>query len=1433
MTSPPSKTLTARSGVYRLPSGYQLLGTSEDNHLELIDSDSSVYGLDGKDELIISGSFNNQIFGGSGNDKLNGGSGNNLLDGGEGSDQLAGSIGDDTYVINDKGDIAIELAGQGTDEVQSSISFLLGQYLENLTLTGVQAINATGNALNNRLIGNNNNNVLDGRGGADWLQGLAGDDRYFVDAPGDRVIEADNGGTDDVFAAVSFTLSENVENLTLNGTDNNQAIGNRLSNRLVGNVGSNTLDGGAGADQMLGLAGNDIYVVDNQADSILEQVGEGIDTIQSAISYVLGANLENLTLLGNASITAAGNQLNNWLIGNSGDNILDGRSGDDRMEGGDGGDVYLVDSLGDVVIENDDRSIDKVFSTVSFQLRDYLEDLTLTGSANAAAIGNELNNVLIGNSADNRLDGKGGRDEMHGAAGDDLYVVDTQQDRIIEAEYEGDDRIESSVSFELSANVEQLLLTGSQPINAIGNDADNHIIGNDAANQINGRGGADRMEGLSGDDYYTIDNINDIVIELADAGHDVVLSSVSFSLGDNIEELRLTGVARADAIGNSLSNRLVGNVANNSLIGGAGVDQMEGQEGDDVYVVDNSGDRVVELEQAGTDRVEASVSWKLGANTENLTLLGNTAIDATGNALDNRLIGNQASNVLDGLLGCDRMEGGGGDDLYLVDDIQDRVIELADHGYDEIQTTVSLELPENVEAITLLGALSINATGNQANNILIGNGNSNILDGGDGVDRMTGNKGNDLYLVDNNADQIVELLGGGKDDVIATCSYVLPSEVENLSLSGYSANDATGNDLENHLIGTSNNNRLDGKAASDTMQGLQGDDLYIVDISSDRVEELPGEGIDAVAASVTFMLPTNVEQLILTGIDPISGTGNDLPNQVQGNQNDNRINGLGGQDWMAGGRGNDVYVVDSPMDIVLEREAEGIDEIESPVSLQLPDYVENIKLTGNTAIDATGNSLDNRLSGNGINNRLLGKQGNDIYIVSSSSVLVIEANDEGRDRVVSAVSYALPANIEELELSGTLKIDGIGNELNNVLLGNGADNQLDGKAGSDNMDGGDGDDSYTVDNSGDLVREDGDSGFDTVLAWISYELPANVEACLLQGTADINATGNDDKNILRGNSGLNILSGGLGDDTYQLDQLSDKLIEAMDGGRDTIISSLDYNLPDNFENLQLADEALNGSGNAASNKLRGNQKPNVLAGMAGNDAIDGDLGGDRIYGGDGEDMLLGGGGDDVLYGDRGNDLLDGGSGLDTADYSVMWASLKADLASGSVQSSETGIDYLTGVEGLIAGSADDILIGNQQSNLLQGGLGADILTGGSGKDSFVYTSLRDSFFQLQDRIIDFTVAEDTLLLPGSVNLTSLFQVVGDGDLTESRLVSLLPAGRFQSNNVASVTLRQSGKTQTLLIVNDAVPGFQSLGDGVINLSGVIGPIEKLQLSYAS
>jgi Ca2+-binding RTX toxin-like protein len=379
------------------------------------------------------------------------------------------------------GDVVSELANEGTDTVQSSITYTLGNNVENLTLTGTSAINGTGNA---------SDNVITGNSGTNTLTGGAGNDTYVVGTD-DSIVENSGAGTDLVQCSVTWTLGANLENLTLTGTGAINGTGNTSNNLITGNSGANVLNGGTGADTMAGGAGNDTYVVDNVGDVVTEVAGAGTDIVQSSVTYVLGNEIETLTLTGSAAINGTGNALNNTLTGNTGNNVLDGSAGADTMSGGTGNDTYVVDNVLDTVTESSSAGTDVVQSAVTFTLGANIENLTLTGTGAINGTGNTLANILTGNSGANVLNGGTGADAMSGGAGDDTYVRDNAGDTVTENTNEGTDMVQSSLTFTLGANVENLMLTGTNAINGTGNALDNVLTGNSGANVLTGGAGND------------------------------------------------------------------------------------------------------------------------------------------------------------------------------------------------------------------------------------------------------------------------------------------------------------------------------------------------------------------------------------------------------------------------------------------------------------------------------------------------------------------------------------------------------------------------------------------------------------------------------------------------------------------------------------------------------------------------------------------------------------------------------------------------------------------------------------------------------------------------------------------------------------------------------------------------------------------------------
>lgn len=352
-----------------------------------------------------------------------------------------------------------------------------------------------------------------------------------------------------------------------------------------------------------------------------------------------------------------------------------------------------------------------------------------------------------------------------------------------------------------------------------------------------------------------------------------------------------------------------------SLVGGRGDDSLNGGVGNDTLAGGSGDDRLI-------------------GNGGHDSVAGGTGTDS--------LWGFDGNDTLDGGGGTDRMLGGTGNDVYLVDSPRDVVIEGYNEGDDLVLAASSFTLGANVERLTLTGTGDFRGTGNGLANTITGNGGDNLLvggagndtivgnagadsiNGGAGTDSMVGGAGDDWYWVDNAGDRVVEVSGGGRDRIISTISITLPTEVEDLTLSGSKAMTGTGNALANQIFGNvgpsvlrgmegndtlfgvgAGADTLDGGTGADRMLGHGGNDLYIVDNVGDTAIESAGAGTDTVQSSVSYTLRPNVEVLVLTGTGAISGTGSVDNNLLIGNAAANALSGMAGNDTLIGGGGAD------------------------------------------------------------------------------------------------------------------------------------------------------------------------------------------------------------------------------------------------------------------------------------------------------------------------------------------------------------------------------------------------------------------------------------------------------------------------------------------------------------------------------------------------
>ena len=616
------------------------------------------------------------------------------------------------------------------------------------------------------------------------------------------------------------------DNSTAQSGDNNS---NRLSggigrDHLAGFGGDDRLDGRGGADIMAGGQGNDWYDVDNAADVIIEEAGQGsADRVFASTSYTLrpGVAIEILSTTDNGAtqpFNLTGNELANLIVGNAGNNRLNGAGGADTMRGLLGDDWYDVDNAGDLIIEEAGQGdADRIFASTSYTLRagvavEILSTASDLGTQPINLTGNELANIIFGNAGNNKLNGAGGADTMRGLSGDDWYDVDNAGDLIIEEAGQGNaDRIFASTSYTLRAGVAIEILSttdngGTQAFNLTGNELANFIVGNNGNNSLAGSAGNDTLKGAGGND----------------------------SLDGGSGEDNLNGGDGADT--------LLGGAGLDWLEGGAGADLLDGgldygralywssDAGVTINLIDGSasgghaaGDTLANINGVEGSSFADALTGDAGSNwlhgrAGNDTVVGDYGADV--------LMGGDGSDVLANVVGswyssygfetdfdADIMDGGAGDDWYFVG-ASDILFDSS--GID----TVVLPDPfqaDPVSAWTLgpgfenlymdvawLDVWNPGATG-------IGNSLDNVIRGTPSSDWIVGHEGNDTLISGGDGGLAFgDLLDGGPGD-----DWLL------------------GAGAEDRLDGGAGADRLDGGSGRDSLTGGDGDDSFIFSSAPD------------------------------------------------------------------------------------------------------------------------------------------------------------------------------------------------------------------------------------------------------------------------------------------------------------------------------------------------------------------------------------------------------------------------------------------------------------------------------------------------------------------------------------------------------------------------------------------------------------------------
>ena len=730
----------------------ELYGGSGNDVLDGGAGNDQVIGGAGND-LVYGEAGNDTFYGDAGDDSLWGGAGNDYFynsSASPGTDTLEGGTGNDVYILQ-PGDTVIENVNGGIhDHVGADFSLTLFTNVEWLTFLGSDNLNGVGNSSDNILFGNDGDNLFLGLGGidvlwggegndtlyggngndqvegregnnflwggdgsdllnsmpgsADIMRGDSGDDVYVFQLE-DTIIEASDGGRDEIIVELSMTLSGNIEDLTLMGSDNLNGTGNSVNNSLTGNNGNNVLLGLQGHDGLIGNGGNDSLYGAEGNDGLVG--GAGNDVLYG----------------GDGNDALDGGSGSDFLWGGEGNDFLSNELGSvDVMRGGAGDDRYSI-QFGDSVLEAVDGGVDLVNATFSLTLFDNVETLGLGGSENLTGTGNALDNSLSGNQGNNLLSGLAGNDRISGNEGNDTLYGGSGNDQLIGED--GDDYL-------------------------WGGDGDNSLLGESGADILFGGTGSDQMSGGEGNDFLDGGGGNDIAT--AEDGNDILVyhSSDIFTIhgGLGTDTLRLSsGVSTIDL--NGLAGTMIFGIEIIDLAGTNSLVLTSAQLGDLSTETDT-----LRISGGADDEVIAAGTWLIGATVTvdgqdyvTYQSAGTTALIQTGILFTAELDDWNLDDPGDPDAGPVDEDGGMGDDDLDGSAFDDRIAGLG--GDDHVNGGAGNDtLIGNGGADMLNGGAGYDTLrGGGGNDVLQGGADDDILKGGGGVDVLDGGEGSDTYVL--------------------------------------------------------------------------------------------------------------------------------------------------------------------------------------------------------------------------------------------------------------------------------------------------------------------------------------------------------------------------------------------------------------------------------------------------------------------------------------------------------------------------------------------------------------------------------------------------------------------------------------------------------------------------------------------------------------
>ncbi|WP_309545327.1 calcium-binding protein [Xanthomonas campestris] len=1281
----------------------------------------SLFGEDGDDNLI-GDEGQDFIYGGTGNDRLSGGGGTDTLVGGDGGDNIDGNQGDDV-IDGDEGDDDVD-AGDGNDSVYGGGgNDLISGGLGNDTVTAAEG--------NDQVNGGDGNDYLEGSDGDDTLSGDKGDDIVIGGTGNDQAVGGE--GSDILYGDDQFGVY----------SGNDKIDGDAGDDYLDGGRGDDQLDGGTGNDALMGAEGNDIYLI-KAGDGHDEVLGlgsqsAGRDTI--ALSG-LSRNQATFRRSGSALVMTFGTDQSLRLEG-----FLARDSGGHRIVFGDGSTMDRAEALsllgggtaGDDELQGSDQD-DELYGEAG---NDRLYGQEGNDSLNGG-IGNDLvfggggNDLLEGGDGDDLLDGGAGDDRLLGGAGSDIFRYGTGY---------GND----SIAFDPAAKVRQVQLldivnpagmyyalkngalimtdinTGqsltiegyagasgptARILLADGNEllpgmlwrGADEIEGNSWNDEIYGYDGDDLLVGMLGDDRIYGGNGQDTLIG------DFLRIYYYWQIGVWYNDYLDGGEGDDYIYGDGGDDILIGGAGNDSLNGGDGADILNGGAGNDVLYGGRGADIYEFGRGGGSDFILGLPGWR-----------GSVRFDASVQKEDivvynDDIIGGSLQLIIDGT--SDSITLGGFYDyrspgMPMLDSIEQVIFadgtvwDAQEILYQSMRGSrrndnIIIFYPKDEFIDSGLGNDIVQGFenddtiyGGAGNDSLSGGAGNDILVGGSGSDILSGDAGNDIYRFDvgSGLDFISNWRTEEPDHDLIELGEGITTENIRLARSG----DALVIDIE----GYTDRLMVLGHFLTAEQWGGRGpiNALHFADGSiwgQDEIVEKLGAPLEPIEVKIGGPSYTNFYD---TGgyVIGIQSAGRDYNYETAGAT----WFDLGpGDVHISGGTAGDTYVFGKGYGIQAIQDRSGIDRI-----------IFNADLSpGDLTLYKLGDDLQ-------------------MYVEGQSPLTIVGFFSESGMAAIESVTFAngtvwdsawLHANAvsPDLALNGTAGSDilrgSIGNdrlsglEGKDQLEGESGDDLLDGGTGADMMRGGRGSDTYVVDDAGDSIFDNGyNSGLEdfwrtdinTVISSIDYTLGVNLQQLILDGTSDLNGTGNGDSNSLQGNAGANILTGATVDEYSYKD-------DWMDGG-------------------------------------------------AGSDILIGAWGNDTLIGGAGNDRMEGGGGDDLYYVDSLGDVIVETEGEAPSFPMAMAMQLSRDATTSSVGESgapgippmgehpyrngdtvAASIDFTlteeleslilvgTAVNGTgnefsnwLSGNAqDNVLSGLGEYDTIHGGAGRDVLYGGDGGD---------------------------------------------------------------------------------------------------------------------